>query len=312
MIAFGPIPSRRLGKSLGINNITPGKRCSYACVYCQVGETKVKQIEREAFYEPEVIYREVEKHLAKLDRDHTPDYLTFVPNGEPTLDINLGKEIRLLKAFHIPVAVISNGSLLYRSDVRNDLIHADWVSVKTDAVTEEIWRRINRPFETLDFRKYQEGVQRFAGKYTGILVTETMLVDGMNDSVGHMNALASFIARLQPAIAYISVPIRPPAVKDTRMPSVEKLNRVYQVFTDYDLKVEILMGFEGTDTGFTGNAREDILNITAVHPLREDSILQLLSKDKADFNVVESLIEQGLLEAVSYNRKKYYLRKYHI
>ena len=189
---------------------------------------------------------------------------------------------------------------------------ADWISVKTDAVTEDTWRIINRPDEKLQFRKYQEGIQHFTGNYAGKLVTETMLVDGMNDTIEHLKELASFIAKLQPSVAYISVPIRPPAVKSIKMPSAEKLNRAYQVYAEHDLKVEILMGFEGTDTGFTGNAREDILNIAAVHPLREDSINQLLSKNKADFTVVESLIEQGLIEAVSYNSKKYFIRKYHI
>lgn len=312
MIAFGPIPSRRLGKSLGINNITSGKRCSYGCIYCQVGITKVKQTERETFYDPEIIFREVEKHLQKLDQEHFPDYLSFVPNGEPTLDINLGREIKALRTFHIPVAVITNGSLLYKSDVQNDLMHADWVSVKTDAVTEEIWRKINRPAEEIDFREYQDGVQQFSKNYSGKLVTETMLVDGINDPVDHACKLASFIKSMQPAIAYISVPIRPPAVKSVKMASEEQLNKTYQVFTEQGLKVEILIGFEGTDTGFTGNAWDDILNITSVHPLREDSVLQLLEKDKADFNIVESLIEQGLLNVVSYNGKKYYVRKYHI
>lgn len=312
MIAFGPVSSRRLGKSLGINNITPGKRCSYACVYCQVGNTKVNRIEREAYFDPEIIFREVEEHLRKLDQDHIPDYLTFVPNGEPTLDINLGKEIRWLKAFHIPLAVITNGSMLYRNDVRNDLMYADWVSVKTDAVTEKIWRKINRPVEKFDFRKYLNGVRRFARNYSGKLVTEMMMVNGINDSVDHIHEMASFLADLQPGIAYIAVPTRPPAVKSVKMPSEEKLNRAYQIFTAHGLKVEILVGFEGTDTGFTGNAWDDILNITAVHPLREDSILQLLSKNNADFNIVDSLIEQGLLEAVFYNGKKYYLRKYFI
>jgi len=269
-------------------------------------------MERKVFYDPEIIFREVEKHLGKLDQDHIPDYLTFVPNGEPTLDINIGKEIRWLKAFHIPVAVITNGSMLYKNDVRDDLMYADWVSVKTDAVSEEIWRSINRPVEKFDFRNYQKGVKRFTRNYSGKLVTETMLVDGINDAVDHIHELASFLADLQPVIAYISVPIRPPAEKSVKMPSGEQLNRAYQVFTGYGLKTEILIGFEGTDTGFTGNAWDDILNITAVHPLREDSIHQLLSKNNADFNIVDSLIEQGLLEVISYNGKRYYLRRYHI
>jgi wyosine [tRNA(Phe)-imidazoG37] synthetase (radical SAM superfamily) len=113
MIAFGPIPSRRLGKSLGINNIVSHKLCSYSCVYCQIGNTINKMMVRQTFYEPEKLVKEVENHLLKLDKQHTPDHLTFVANGEPTLDINLGKEIRQLRKFGITIAVITNSSLIY-------------------------------------------------------------------------------------------------------------------------------------------------------------------------------------------------------
>ena len=108
MISFGPVPSRRLGKSLGINNIMTPKTCSYGCVYCQVGRTIKKSIKRETFFQPEVIFEKVEEHLKRLDKENYPDYLTFVSNGEPTLDINLGKSIMLLKKLGFPVAVITN------------------------------------------------------------------------------------------------------------------------------------------------------------------------------------------------------------
>ena len=112
MISFGPVPSRRLGKSLGINNVAFGKVCSYSCVYCQVGITHKFSNQRQKFYDPEVICSEVKKQMAKLSVADQPDYLTFVANGEPTLDINLGRSIEKLKLFNIPVAVITNASLL--------------------------------------------------------------------------------------------------------------------------------------------------------------------------------------------------------
>jgi wyosine [tRNA(Phe)-imidazoG37] synthetase (radical SAM superfamily) len=181
MIAFGPVPSRRLGRSLGVNNIPP-KVCSYSCAYCQLGRTIKMQVERQTFYEPEDIVKNVREKIARVSEVGEPvDYLTFVPDGEPTLDINLGREIELLKPLGINIAVISNGSLVWRQDVREDLVKADWVSLKVDSTREEIWRRINRPHRTLQLAAILDGMLEFAAVYKGELVTETMLVEGVND-----------------------------------------------------------------------------------------------------------------------------------
>jgi wyosine [tRNA(Phe)-imidazoG37] synthetase (radical SAM superfamily) len=133
MIAFGPVPSRRLGRSLGINNIPP-KVCSYSCVYCQLGRTLKMQVERQAFHLPEEILVAVQKKVNSVKAaGESIDYLTFVPDGEPSLDINLGHAIELLRPLGLPIAVITNASLIWREDVRTDLRKADWVSLKVDA-----------------------------------------------------------------------------------------------------------------------------------------------------------------------------------
>ena len=143
--SYGPVPSRRLGKSLGINNI-PAKVCTYSCVYCQVGRTTRMLNDRSTFFEPEDIFRDVQRRLTEAkEASERVDYLTFVPDGEPTLDMNLGPEIMLLRELKVPVGVITNSSLLWRDDVKEDLAKADWVSLKIDAVQEVAWRRINRP-----------------------------------------------------------------------------------------------------------------------------------------------------------------------
>ncbi|GAH79790.1 unnamed protein product, partial [marine sediment metagenome] len=122
MITFGPVPSRRLGRSLGINNIPP-KVCSYSCVYCQVGRTLNIQVERRTFYEPEKILEEAFDRVKKTEKiGEAINYLTFVPDGEPTLDKNLGRTIELLKPPGIKIAVITNGSLIWREDVREELM----------------------------------------------------------------------------------------------------------------------------------------------------------------------------------------------
>ncbi len=154
MIAFGPVPSRRLGQSLGINNIPP-KICSYSCGYCQVGRTIKIDVHRREFYKWDKIIEEVRIKIDKaLANGETIDYLTFVPDGEPTLDINLGREIKALGKFGIKTAVITNASLLWRDDVREDLLNADLVSVKVDSFREDIWRKINHPHQGIKIGAY--------------------------------------------------------------------------------------------------------------------------------------------------------------
>ncbi|RKZ00434.1 MAG: radical SAM protein, partial [Candidatus Hydrothermota bacterium] len=117
MIAFGPVPSRRLGRSLGVNNI-PVKICTYSCVYCQIGRTLKIQVDREEFYSPDEVFGEVKEKVEDIrKKGEALDYITFVPDGEPTLDLNLGKEILLVKSLGFKVAVITNSSLIDREDV---------------------------------------------------------------------------------------------------------------------------------------------------------------------------------------------------
>lgn len=312
MISFGPVPSRRLGKSLGINNIIAPKTCSYNCIYCQVGKTIRKSSEREAFYEPQLIYENVTKHLETTGENNLPDYLTFVANGEPTLDKNLGKSIKLLKSTGIPVAVISNASTLYNSSVKDDLGQADWVSLKMDAGDIITWHLVNRPVNGLNFCRMLTEIMNFSSTYSGRLFTETMLVNGFNDSPENVSALAGIINEIRPEKAYLAVPTRPPAEKAVKPPEVEKLNLAWQSFNKLKIKTELLTGFEGSDTGFTGNIYEDILNITAVHPLREDSLLKLIQNDGAEHSVVDSLINQHLIKMVIYEGRKYFIRDYHM
>ncbi|MCU0461674.1 MAG: radical SAM protein [Bacteroidales bacterium] len=312
MISFGPVPSRRLGMSLGINNIVAPKTCSYSCIYCQVGKTKTVSITRESFYEPEVIFKKVRQHLKKLEKDKYPDYITFVSNGEPTLDINLGRSISLLKSIGIPVAVISNASLLFDESVRHDLNLADWVSLKMDAADNTTWLKVNRPSLKLNFEKHIENIFLFSSEYSGKLYTETMIIKGFNDTAGNFSGLAEMITKIIPDKAYLSIPTRPPAEKSAKTPDTDKLNLAWQIFNNRDINTELLTGFEGTNTGSTGNIYEDILNITAVHPLREDTMAELLEKDNANQQVVDSLIKQKLIRSVLYKGNKFYIREYHL
>jgi wyosine [tRNA(Phe)-imidazoG37] synthetase (radical SAM superfamily) len=309
-LVFGPIPSRRLGRSLGVNNIPP-KVCTYSCVYCQIGVTGSIQIERQAFYEPQRIYKEVERRVDTFKPlGGGIDYISFVPDGEPTLDINLGEEIALLKPLGVKIAVISNGSLLCHADVRRDLARADWVSLKIDAVSESVWRRLNRPHRHLSLDAVEDGMCRFAGEYGGDLMTETMLVEGYNDAEDEIEAIASFVTEIGPRKAFLGVPTRPPALPSIRPASAENLNLAYQRFSQAGIRAELMVGYAGDPFASTGDARADILSISAVHPMPRAGVKDLLSRSGEDWSVVERLIEEGLLLEVEYLGEKHYLRDF--
>jgi wyosine [tRNA(Phe)-imidazoG37] synthetase (radical SAM superfamily) len=309
-ITFGPVPSRRLGRSLGINTI-PAKTCSYACVYCQIGRTAQMRIERRQFYPPDEIFKDVRDRLERTgETTQAVNYLTLVPDGEPTLDVNLGQEISQLQTLRIPVGVITNSSLLWRKDVREELAHADWVSLKIDTVDEGIWRRINRPHPALQLADILDGIRAFAQSFSGTLVTETMLVRGVNDTSECMEGVADFLHALQPSRAYLSIPIRPPAEPWALSPDEETLNRMYQIVATKIGQVEYLIGYEGNDFSYTGDVEQDLLNITAVHPMREEAVNALLARAGCSREVVERLLIRGDLKQMAHDGRIFYLRTF--
>jgi wyosine [tRNA(Phe)-imidazoG37] synthetase (radical SAM superfamily) len=237
------------------------------------------------------------------------DYLTFVPDGEPTLDINLASEIDLLKSLGIKIAVITNGSLIWRHDVRETLMKADWVSLKIDSAQEEIWRRINRPYGTLKLSLIQQGMFKFARTYRGKLVTETMLVRTVNDSKDSLSNIADLLARLRPDRAYLSIPTRPPAEKWVQPPPEEIINQAYHILHERIDQVEYLIGYEGNDFAFTDNAEEDLLSITAVHPMRKEAVSDFLTRAGADWSVIQRLIDRDELIEMKYKGRKFYMRR---
>ncbi|MDI6850320.1 MAG: radical SAM protein [bacterium] len=308
-IAFGPVPSRRLGKSLGVNNIPP-KICTYSCVYCQLGRSLKMTAVRQRFYEPEKIFEQVrEKVIEVKSKGEEIDYITFVPDGEPTIDVNLGKEASLLKELGIPLAIITNSSLIWDEGVQEDLMNFDLVSVKVDAVSKEIWRKVNRPIKFLDLDKILENIRIFSMKFNGILFSETMLIDNI-DYGNEFEKIAAYLSSLENLkCAYISVPTRPPAEDWARPPGEELLNEAFQIFKNFlGNKVELLIGYEGDAFAYSGDIEKDILSITAVHPMREESIKRLVEREGEEFSKVENLLRRGLIKKVYYQGHVYYIR----
>ena len=301
-IVFGPAPSRRLGRSLGVSNI-PYKICTYACVYCQIGRTLKMDVQRREFYSPKRIYDEVGKFL-----EEDVDYITFVPDGEPTLDKNLGKTAEMLKDYGYPIAILTNSSLIWREDVREDLLSLDFVSLKLDSVSHELWRKIDRPHKSLELEKILDGMLEFRREFGGKVVTETMLVEGIPYDP-EIQKIADFLEELSPDVAYIAIPTRPPAEGWVRPASAELVTRAYKVFSE-KVRVELLTGYEGNEFSSTGNTREDILAITSVHPMRRSAIEELLGKSGESWDLVEDMVRKGELRRVEYLGEEYYIRNF--
>lgn len=308
MIVFGPVPSRRLGQSLGINNIPP-KTCSYSCVYCQIGRTTNMRINRSEFYEPFEIYLQVQSKVNQLQENGKQlDYISFVPDGEPTLDKNLGTELDLIKNLNISTAVITNASLLWMDEVKKDLAKADWVSVKIDAVWDDVWHRIDRPHGGLSLKNILDSMIAFSKSYKGHLVTETMLVSGFNDDLRHIEGIAEQISKINPRKSYLLVPTRPPAEKDISRVTGEKLIQVAGIINSISgVDVECITT-DDTEQGFffTNNIVEDLLNITSVHPIREEIIKHYFKLVKADSSILQELIEQNKIIKCTYRGKTFY------
>jgi wyosine [tRNA(Phe)-imidazoG37] synthetase (radical SAM superfamily) len=308
-IAYGPVPSRRLGYSLGINNL-PSKRCSYSCIYCQLGRTTSMQTEPGAFYDPPELARCVKERVEYIrEKGETIDYLTFVADGEPTLDINLGEEIELLRTLGIKIAIITNASLVWHQGVRQDLRKADWVSLKLDTVNQEVWHRINRPHRALKFDRILEGMSEFAQIFAGELTSETMLIQGINDDTGEVRQVAEFLEGLRPDKAYLAIPTRPPAERAVTGAGETALTMAYQIFAEKLGNIELLTGYEGNAFASTGNVAHDLLSITSVHPMREEAVTALLNKAGANWKAVQELIDNGSLVPMEYQGKNYYVRK---
>jgi len=296
--------------SLGINNI-PYKHCSYSCIYCQLGRTIHLEIIRSYFFSTKDIVSEV---IRALSRTKKVDYITFVPDGEPTLDINLGKTINSLKKeVSIPIAVLTNGSLLFREDVRQDLYEADLVSIKIDANSEEIFKKINRPHPDLKLSTVLGGILEFSKYYKGKLITETMIISNINDNMSELIGIARFIKELNPYKAYIAIPTRPPAESWVKPASEQVICFAYHKFLEHiPNRVELLIeSGEGKFEKISGDPIKDLLSIVSVHPMELNHAFDFLSKTDLDpETILSELIERGEITIVNYLDKKFVIRKH--
>jgi wyosine [tRNA(Phe)-imidazoG37] synthetase (radical SAM superfamily) len=300
MYVYGPVPSRRLGRSLGVSPIPP-KTCSYTCVYCQLGRTTRLQTTRESFYPKEDILTEIVTQV----QHEKPDFITFVGDGEPTLCKDLGWLIRQTKnKLHLPTSVITNGSLLFREDVRQDLSEADVVIPTLDAGNDKIFRAVNRPHRSIDFETMLQGLVEFRREYSGQIWIEVMLVKELNDTTEELQSIKHAIDMINPNRVYVLTPIRPPAESWVRPSDPERILKAQEIIG----KAIPVAGLETGQFGLTefSNARQAILEIGSRHPLRREQAIEIEKKFPIS-GVVKKMLNNKELISVNYNSEEYLL-----
>jgi len=272
---FGPVPSRRLGRSLGIDPV-PLKTCNWNCVYCQLGRTNPFVTERQYFFKNEDILTQVREVLDA----HTPgdiDWVTFVGSGETTLHAGLGEMIREVKSMtDLPVAVITNGTLLYLPEVRVELNAADAVLPSLDAGNPDLYRKINRPHPDLTFDRLVNGLIEFRKGYNNHLWVEVMLVGGLNDSEKALSEIAGWIEKIHPDEVHIVQPTRPPVEVWVKPPDEEALSRAHAILGKVATLVMPAMG--SFDFGSEDDLIEAIIGIITRHPMQESQLIESLKK----------------------------------
>jgi wyosine [tRNA(Phe)-imidazoG37] synthetase (radical SAM superfamily) len=303
MYIFGPVYSRRLGLSLGVNNI-PYKLCSYTCIYCQLGRTLRLTIERRRYSNPAQVAREVEEAL----QETKVDYVTFVPDGEPTLDTALGEDITAVKQLGVKVAVLTNASLLWMKDVEHDVSKADYVSLKIDAGSERTWRIIDRPAPMLEYQKVLKGIIAFAKAYKDTLkiTTETMLVRGVNDTREELEKIANIIAEIAPHHAYLMTPTRPPAEPWVQPASNETLEYAKKILEEHGIRTTILAAPEQPPPPKTlGEVIDALYRTLLVHPLPVEAIIRILEANSIppEKGLQELAARPGVAEVLYQGRK---------
>jgi len=297
---FGPVPSRRLGRSLGVD-LVPFKTCSYDCIYCQLGRTTCKTLERKEWVPLDEVVAEVRAKLPTA-----PDYITLSGSGEPTLYSRLGELIESLKRMtQTPVAVLTNGSLLWAEDVQVGLAGADLVVPSLDAGDAPLFRQINRPHESISFERMVEGLAAFRSRFAGAYWLEVFLLGGMTALPAEVEKIGRLIARIAPDRVQLNTVTRPPA-EDFALPvSRTDMEHLARMLGD---RAEVIADFRGVHRKgeFTAK-REDVLDMLRRRPCTIDDIAAGLGMhaNEAVKYVTELLERSAVVPEIRANRTYY-------
>lgn len=299
---YGPVPSRRLGFSLGVDFI-PFKTCSLDCIYCQLGHVSEKTVTRKDYISPSEILSQIKKII---DSGVQIDTITFSGSGEPTLNAQIGKLIHDIKQLtKIPVAVLTNSTLLYRKEVREALSAADLVIPSVDAVTQNVFEKVNRPHLSLRISDVISGLKKFCQEFKGEIWIEVLLVKGVNDSSVHLQKLKAVLEELQPQRVQLNTVVRPPAESFASALSLDELEKIKNFIGG---RCEIIATFDKTAQDLVEKSEEEsILSMIQRRPMTLVDLASSLGLHRNEvMKHLQILDEKGDIRLVRHKGSVYY------
>lgn len=302
---FGPVPSRRLGMSLGVD-LVPRKVCSLNCVYCEVGKTTKRTVVRDEYIPYEKVTDELNNYF---ENNPDPDYITFSGYGEPTLNSRVGDVLKFIKTHKpgVPVAVLTNGTLFYQQEVRQVLQEADLVLPSLDAATEEVFRRINRPDPSLKIDTYIQGLVEFRKTYTGKIWLEVLILPGYNDDEAELKALKEAILKIQPDRVQVNTLDRPGTVKDLRGATRTELQHVLDVWKLENAEIIAPAAKRKNIKTYRSDKETAILETIARRPCTVDDLISLLGLHVNEINKYLDVLEaENRIRSVKQERGIFY------
>lgn len=299
---YGPVPSRRLGFSLGVD-IVSHKTCTLDCIYCQLGRTTHKCVKRKSFAPSADIIEEIRKSVSA---GHDIDFITFSGSGEPTLNSDIGSLIHeVRKITSIPVAVLTNGTLLFREDVQKDLMEAHVVIPSLDAVSQKMFQRINRPHHSLTIQSIMKGMRDFRENYTGQIWLEIMFIKNFNADRQELSRMKKAISEIRPDKVYLNTVIRPPSEIYAKPLSATEMRTI----KDYlEGNCEVIAEFHKKRSPEVKDVKGSIVEMTKRRPVTVTDIADVLgiSETNAE-SMLEGLMAEGTVTEKQYGEKNYYI-----
>lgn len=305
---FGPVPSRRLGISLGVD-LVPLKYCSLNCIYCEVGKTTNLTIKREEYIPITKVKEELKQYLSNKPE---LDFVTFSGQGEPTLNSGLGNIIDFIKD-NFPaykVAVITNGTLFWQKEVREEVKRADVILPSLDAVSENIFYRLNRPNHKLEINKIMEGLIQLGREFKGKIYLEIFFVPGLNDSKQELEKLKNIAKKINPNVIQLNTLDRPGTVSSVEPLSKEKLIAIKEYFQP--LRTEIIAKAKTRKQiqSFNKNIEDEILETIKRRPCTDVELSQILNIHINELNkYLSELIDSNKVESIKKERGTFFKLK---
>ena len=302
---FGPVPSRRLGMSLGVD-LVPHKVCSLNCIYCECGSTTNLTIERKEYVPYNIVIKELEHYI---ENNPAPDYITFSGSGEPTLNSRIGDIVQFIKhnIHGIPIAVLTNGTLLFQKQVRKELLETDVVLPSLDVASDLTFRRIIRPFHDLNINKYIKGLVNFRTEFKGKIWLEVFIIPGYNDNKNDLDLLKNAFERINPDSIQLNTLDRPGVVSKIRSANIEELQRIMDYWQLENVEIVAKSPTRKDIKSYREDYESAILETIQRRPCTLDDLSKILGLHINEINKYLDVLESdGKIESARQNRGIFY------